>query len=212
MRTIKYDKCALLSISFSFLQIPLQAVQSLFDILQRRGVGEAQKSFAAAAEIDAGGYTDFRFFRDPESFLVRVGKKFTAVGKHIKRAGGFDMNDKTHLRQARQHIAAALVVGSNHSLDVRFGFRQRRDSRPLNEAVGRDHEVLMNALHDGAEFFGKDQVAQPPAGHRVEFGKAVDDKGPVGKFQNGVRLVPIDQTVVNFIGNNIRRVKAGNVL
>jgi hypothetical protein len=52
------------------IQIPLQTIQTFFDVFQGIGVGKAQESFAAAAEIDAGSDTHFRLFGNPESFFL----------------------------------------------------------------------------------------------------------------------------------------------
>ncbi len=49
------------------------------------------------------------------------------------------------------------------------------------------------------------QIAQPPPSHGVKFRKAIDDKSPIGKLQDRMLLALIDQAMVDFIGDDVRR-------
>jgi hypothetical protein len=70
----------------------------------------------------------------------------------------------------------------------------------------------MNALHDFGKRFGKDTVAQPPAGHRIELGESVDHERFVREFQDGMRAVFVNQAMINFVGDNILFVELSDIL
>src|SRR5664280_3537866 len=160
-------------------------------------------SFPAAAEINTRRYSHFYLFNNPESFFIRIGAESPRVGKNIERAGWLNMNGETYCRQTLQHIAAAFVINRSHRSDIVSCLSQCRDPRPLNKTIGGNHEILMNALHHGGELFGKYAISQAPARHGIQFGKAIDDKSLIRKFQNGMRPSLIDQAVIDFIGDNI---------
>ena len=152
-----------------------------------------------------------RFFQDVEGQPVRVGRDVPGVGKDVKGAGRLDGDAEAQLPEALDDELAALVVNGPHAGHVRRSFFESGDAGYLGDGAGTDEEVLLNLLDGADERLGRDQVAEPEAGHGIHLGEAVQDKGVVGVLQNGVFLALVDEAMVDFVRDDVGR-KFGNRL
>ena len=158
-----------------FLQKFLHALQCHLQMLHGIGVGDTDMSASALAECAARN--DCHLFGVQQLFA-----KFLII-----HACGLDGREdvecalrleaaQTHGAQTGKHKPAAQVVLLPHICDIRLAGFHRLDARKLADCR-RGHDAELVDLDDRLEHLARTHdPAQTPAGHRIGFGKTVDDQ------------------------------------
>ena len=163
-------------------------------------IGYAGKPLARFAKGRAG---DERYI-----FLVdQTGTEFLAgqaertdFRKYVKRPLGREARNAAS-GQAVQYQPAAAVIFVFHLFNVRIAMRQRINSGKLAGCRRAHNAVLVDFEHLRSQFGRREQIAEPPARHRMGFGKASDDNGalahPVQQGDGGM-----DVLLSHFVADN----------
>ena len=139
---------------------------------------------------------------EPGAEGVAVQSKGFYIGKGIKSAARCGTGDARNAIEGRNHPVSSLAESLPHSVYIVLRTGYGGQGCPLGKGggagIGIDHEQLDTP----GELRMHNPVTNPPAGHGIGFGKAVQNDGAVLESRDcrdGIRLVPVDQSVIDLI-------------
>ena len=169
------------------------------------GVADAGIALAGGTERRAGDDGDLLF---PQQLLAELAAGQAADldrREHVERAPRLKAG-QAHLVQRLDDVAAAAVVLVAHHLDLVVALAQRRDGRVLARGRRGHDAALVDLRHDFDKRCRTGGVAEPPAGHGVGLGEAVDHNRALrhaGQRRNrNVAVQAVGQLGVNFVGQH----------
>jgi len=131
----------------------------------------------AGAEGGARRRGDHRLGEHPLGELVAAAE-IRDVRKYVEGTPG-DGAGYPDLSQSRYQEVPPLMKLRHHGIDALLGALERLDPRPLDEGGGVGDGVGEDPVHPHHNLLGSGQIAEPPAGHGVAFGEAVDCDRPL---------------------------------
>src|SRR5262245_15431965 len=183
-------------------QEAVKTPQALLDAVERRGVREPQIPLGVAAESNPRRDGDVAALEELEGEPTRIAVETSAIGQHVEGSRRLVLDPEAHRAQAGHHRAAALVEDRSESAAVIARLSERRHPGPLDELVGRDEEVTEQLLERADVIGGRNEIAEPPAGHRVRLREAVEDECAIRELEDRPVTSLIREPVVDLVGDD----------
>lgn len=156
---------------------------------------------AARAEGRAWGRRHHRLGEDPFGEGVAA-PELRDVRKYVEGATGKRASD-ADLRKPRHQEVPPGPKLRHHGVDALLGALEGRHPRPLDEGGGVGDGVGEDPVHPLHHLLGPCQIAEPPAGHGVALGEAVDGDGPLlhpGEGADAEVILAVDDLLVDLVG------------
>ena len=168
-----------------------------FAVLAKRGAGE--QGYAGFLEDVIGQ----RFDGTAEG--LDVGKGVEGAARHVAAHAG-------DVVEAGDEPVAAAAKDVAHGVGLVLRAEDGSQSGVLGKGGGAADRVYEQMAHPFGEGGGHDAIAEPPAGHGIGFGKAVDDDRALehaGQGGDGRDVAVVAEAGIDFVGHDPAVARAG---